>query len=185
MGAPDERKAPDEAGPGPADYACACVEAYVRGDPAPRAPGEALYTRRAACFVSLKKHGDLRGCIGTLTPAEPDLGAEIARNAYSAAFRDPRFTRVRPDELADVSVSVDVLSAAQLCDQSELDPSRYGVIVACGTRRGVLLPDLPGVDDVALQLEIALQKAGIAPGEDFTTERFTVVRYREGEPPRA
>ncbi len=169
---------------GPADYARACVEAYVRGEGAPPAPDDAFYARRAACFVSLKKRGELRGCIGTLTPAEPDLGAEIARNAYSAAFHDPRFTRVRPDELADLSVSVDVLGVPEACEPSDLDPSQYGVIVACGFRRGVLLPDLPGVDSVALQLDIALQKAGIAPDEDFTVERFTVERYREGEPPR-
>lgn len=167
---------------GPADYARSCVEAFVRGGGAPSAPDDPFYARRAACFVSLKKRGDLRGCIGTLTPAEPDLGGEIARNAHSAAFHDPRFSRVRPDELADLSVSVDVLSPSEPCERANLDPARYGVIVMSGFRRGVLLPDLAGVDTVALQLGIALQKAGIAPEEDFTVERFTVVRYREGDP---
>ncbi len=185
VGARHETKPSGERESGPADYARACVEALVRGEAVPAAPDEALYGRRAACFVSLKKRGDLRGCIGTLTPAEPDLGAEIARNAHSAAFHDPRFAPVGSDELADLSVSVDVLGAPERCDPSALDPSCYGVIVASGFRRGVLLPDLEGVDSVAQQLDIALQKAGIASGEEFTVERFTVVRYREGEAPRA
>jgi len=81
-------------------------------------------------------------------------------------------------------VSVDVLSPSEPCDKSDLDPSRYGVIVSSGFRRGVLLPDLEGVDTVATQLAIALQKAGIAPWEDFSLERFTVTRYHEGDPPR-
>ncbi len=170
---------------GPADYARACVDAIVRRQAPPPAPDDPFYTRPAACFVSLKKHGELRGCIGTLAPAEPDLGREIARNALSAALHDPRFPPVREDELDALSVSVDVLSPSERCTVGDLDPSRYGVIVSAGFRRGVLLPDLPGVDTVARQLAIALQKAGIAPDEDFVTERFTVDRYREGEPPRA
>lgn len=148
-------------------------------------PGEhSFFRRRAACFVSLKKHGELRGCIGTLEPAAADLGAEIARNARSAAFHDPRFHRVRADELAELACSVDVLSPSAPCAAADLDPSVYGVIVLAGFRRGVLLPDLQGVDTAQQQLDIALQKAGIGPGEAFTLERFTVTRYREGEPPR-
>ncbi len=168
-------------GAGPADYARACVEAMVTGAPVPAPPDSPSYARRAACFVSLKKRGDLRGCIGTLAPAEPDLGHEIARNAHSAAFQDPRFRPVRADELAELSVSVDVLSPSEPCARADLDPRQYGVIVAAGFRRGVLLPDLPGVDSVELQLGIALQKAGIAPDDSYDMERFTVVRYREGE----
>ena len=180
-GVRDERQT---ASAGPADYARACVAALVRGQAPPAAPQEPFYARPAACFVSLKKHGDLRGCIGTLAPAEPDLGREIARNARAAAFQDPRFPPVREDELEALSVSVDVLSPSEPCALTDLDPSRYGVIVSTGFRRGVLLPDLPGVDTVARQVAIALQKAGIAPDEDFTVARFTVDRYREGEAPR-
>lgn len=169
------------AGSGPADYARACIEAMVAGAPVPPAPDTPFYTGRAACFVSLKKQGELRGCIGTLAPAEPDLGREIARNAHSAAFQDPRFPPLRADELADLTVSVDVLSPSEPCLPADLDPARYGVIVAAGFRRGVLLPDLPGIDTVALQLGVALQKAGLSPAEDFDVERFTVDRYREGD----
>lgn len=165
---------------GPADYARACVEAVVRHEAAPAAPAGEPYDRPAACFVSLKKHDDLRGCIGTLEPAESDLGHEIARNAYSAAFHDPRFSPVREDELAEITCSLDVLSASEPCTPADLDPRRYGVIVSLGMRRGVLLPDLPGVDDIALQLAIALQKAGISPQAPYEVRRFTVERYREG-----
>jgi len=132
--------------------------------------------------VSIKQRGQLRGCIGTLTPAEPDLAHEIARNAASAAFHDPRFPPVTADELDGLSYSVDVLSPSEPTRLEELDPRRYGVIVSSGWRRGVLLPDLAGVDTVERQVFIALQKAGISPDEPFETQRFTVTRYLEGEP---
>ena len=169
---------------GPADYARACVESCVLGRPLPRSSAHPFFSRRAACFVSLKKHSELRGCIGTLEPAAADLGAEIARNARSAAFHDPRFHRVRPDELPELTCSVDVLSPSEPCALVDLDPAVHGVIVLAGVRRGVLLPDLQGVDTVEQQVDIVLQKAGIGPGEAFSVERFTVTRCKEGEPPR-
>ena len=167
---------------GPGDFARICVECVVGGRPLPGSPPGPLYSRRSACFVSLKKDGELRGCIGTLEPTEADLAAEIARNARSAAFDDPRFPAVREDELAALACSVDVLSPSEPCAIDDLDPRVYGVIVAAGYRRGVLLPDLAGVDTAAQQVGIALQKAGIRRDERFTIRRFTVVRYREGDP---
>ena len=140
-----------------------------RAPPGPAAPAEPLYAIVAACFCSLKKHGELRGCIGTLTPAERSLGDEIARNAWAAAFRDPRFSPVGADELPALTYSVDVLSPSEPCERADLDPRRYGVIVVAGARRGVLLPDLPGIDTVERQLGIALQKAGIDPASPFAT----------------
>jgi AmmeMemoRadiSam system protein A len=166
----------------PAVYARACVEALVGGSPAPAPPGDELYQSLAACFVSIKtRGGDLRGCIGTLTPCEACLGDEIARNAYSAAFSDPRFHPVRPPELAGLTYSVDVLSDSEPTAAGGLDPARYGVIVSCGHRRGVLLPDLPTVTTAEVQVAIALQKAGISPDEDYALARFTVRRFRESE----
>jgi MEMO1 family protein len=168
---------------GPADYARSCVVALVEGHGVPPVPDGDTYRRRAACFVSLKhRGGELRGCIGTLTPAEPHLGAEIARNAAGAAFHDPRFPPVAAAELPGLSCSVDVLSESEPAEAGELDPTRFGVIVSCGWRRGVLLPDLPGVDSVPRQVGIALQKAGIGLDEPYRLERFTVTRYREGDP---
>jgi len=168
---------------GPAEYARACVRRLVARHGAPPPPEHPFYAHRAACFVTLKKHGELRGCIGTLEPAEPDLGGEIARNAHSAALRDPRFPPVGEDELEALVCSVDVLSPSEECELAGLDPAQYGVIVSAGPRRGVLLPDLTGVDTVGQQVGIALQKAGIRPEEPFRVQRFTVTRFREGDAP--
>lgn len=169
--------------PGPAAYGLSCVRSVVLGRPVPPAPDHVLYRTHAACFVTLKAHGDLRGCIGTLEPAEERLGAEIARNARSSALHDPRFSRVRPDELDTITCSVDVLGASEACDVADLDPVRYGVIVSLGARRGVLLPALAGVDSVARQVGIALEKAGIGADEPFHVRRFTVTRFRQGDGP--
>ncbi len=166
---------------GPADYARSCVNLVVRGQRVLRAPDHPLFALEAACFVTLKTRGGLRGCVGTLAPAESDLGREIARNARSSAFNDPRFAPVQVHELDSLSCSVDVLSSSQACSFAELDPSQYGVIVSSGHRRGVLLPDLHGIDTPGIQVQIAQQKAGIQAGEPCDLERFCVTRCHEGE----
>ena len=133
---------------------------------------------RAGCFVSIKKRGELRGCIGTIAPVTGSLAEEIVRNAVCACSEDPRFDAVRPEELADLVISVDVLSPAEAVESKDsLDPSKYGVIVTSGYRRGLLLPSLEGVNAVDEQLAIACRKGGIAPDEDYAIERFTVRRY--------
>ncbi len=133
---------------------------------------------RSGVFVSLKVRGDLRGCIGTFQPTEPDIANEVIRNAVSAATGDPRFRPVRADELAGLEYSVDVLSAPeQVNSAADLDPKRYGVIVQAGGRRGLLLPDLEGIDAAEEQVGIAMQKAGILPGTRVTLFRFEVKRY--------
>ena len=133
----------------------------------------------AGVFVSLKKHGELRGCIGTFHPTQPNIALEIIHNAVSAATRDPRFPPVESDELSELSYSVDILTKPELVGNiKELDPKRYGVIVESGFRRGLLLPDLEGVDTVEHQISIAKQKAGIAEGEAAKISRFEVKRYR-------
>jgi AmmeMemoRadiSam system protein A/AmmeMemoRadiSam system protein B len=136
--------------------------------------------RRAGAFVSLKKFGRLRGCIGTIEPCREDLASEIIQNAISAGTEDPRFPPVTEDELDDLEYSVDVLGVPEeVAGAEELDPRRYGVIIQKGHRRGLLLPDLEGVDTVEKQLAIARQKAGISPGEaGVRLFRFTVERHR-------
>lgn len=175
---------PEDAGQGPADYALTCVRCHVAGRPAPPPPRTLFYEQRAACFVTLKKHGELRGCIGTLEPAEGSLGDEISRNARSSALRDPRFPPVAVDECEALTCSVDVLSPSEVCELGDLDPSCYGVIVASGFRRGVLLPALDGIESIGSQVGIALQKAGIRADESFHVHRFTVTRYRQGDSAR-
>ena len=133
---------------------------------------------RAGVFVSLKVQGGLRGCIGTFEPCERDIADEVIRNAISSATCDPRFSPVRPEELKNLEYSVDVLTAPeQVNSLADLDPKRYGVIVKAGGRRGLLLPDLEGVDTVEEQVGIAMQKAGIPPGTPVTLFRFEVKRY--------
>jgi MEMO1 family protein len=133
---------------------------------------------RAGVFVCLKVRGMLRGCIGTFQPAEKDVATEVVRNAVSAATCDPRFTCVQAEELPDLEYSVDVLTAPERVNGPEsLDPKRYGVIVQAGNRRGLLLPDLEGVDTVEYQVSIAMQKAGIPRGTPVTLYRFEVKRY--------
>ena len=141
-----------------------------------------LLTTRAGCFVCIKTNaGDLRGCIGTFEPAKDSLAEEIIANAIYAATRDPRFPPVREDELSGLKFSVDVLSAPEPCRVEHLDPRVYGVIVEDqdGIHRGLLLPDLQGIDTPAQQIEIASRKAGIAPGADVNLFRFRADRYSE------
>ena len=139
-----------------------------------------MTTRRAGVFVSLKMHGRLRGCIGTISPTRETLADEIIQNAISACSRDPRFDPVTPEELGSLDVSVDVLSEAEpIASKDELDVNRYGVIVSKGFRKGLLLPNLEGVDTVDEQLSIALQKAGIYGASDYKMERFEVVRHEQ------
>jgi MEMO1 family protein len=132
---------------------------------------------RAGAFVSLHIDGRLRGCIGTIEPTQPTLAMEVAHNAVQAATADPRFPPVTAAEVPLLDVKVDVLHPPQECSFERLDPSRFGVIVSCGWRRGLLLPDLEGVDTAAQQVEIARQKAGIGPSEPCALERFRVDRY--------
>ena len=140
---------------------------------------EEMTRQKAGVFVSLKKHGSLRGCIGTIGPVTESIAKEILRNAVSSGLEDPRFPPVSKSELDELVYSVDVLGDAEpIQSEAELDVKRYGVIVTAGRKRGLLLPNLEGVDTVAEQISIAKKKAGIYDNESFTMERFEVVRHR-------
>ena len=139
---------------------------------------EDLTARRAGAFVSIHEHGQLRGCIGTISPARSNLAEEIIFNAISASTRDPRFPPIRKEELPFLEINVDVLGEPEdIESEDDLDVKRYGVIVTNGLRRGLLLPDLDGVDTVRQQIAIAKQKAGIASFEKVSLQRFEVVRH--------
>ena len=144
----------------------------------PSLPQEMLL-ERAGAFVSLKKRGQLRGCIGTIAPVQASLALEIMRNAVSACSQDPRFLPVRPDELSELVYSVDVLKPAEpISSIKELDAKKYGVIVENGGRRGLLLPDIEGVETPQEQIAIAKQKGEILPHEEVQLFRFEVVRHK-------
>lgn len=160
------------------------VETFIREGRIILAPFE-KFDERAACFVSIKTdEGDLRGCIGTIEPVKETLAEELIANAINAATRDPRFPPIAPDELPRLRYSVDVLSTPEPASFEELDPAIYGVIVEDekGMRRGLLLPDLKGIDSASQQVEIAARKAGIAPGTSLRFSRFRVERFREQAP---
>ena len=133
---------------------------------------------RAGVFVSIHKDGKLRGCIGTFLPTRENIAREIISNAVSASTRDPRFDPIGAEELKWLEINVDVLSVPEkISSKEELDVRKYGVIVSSGSRRGLLLPDLDGVDTVDEQLDIARRKGGIREKDPITLERFEVVRH--------
>ncbi len=156
------------------------VESYVRrGKVSPPEELTPEMKEKAGVFVSIHKKGDLRGCIGTFEPATNNVANEIINNAISAATRDPRFFPVTADELPQIEYSVDVLTEPEpVSGEKDLDPKKYGAIVEAGWRRGLLLPDLEGVDSVKHQLEICRMKAGIEPNEPVKLYRFEVKRYK-------
>ena len=157
------------------------VESYVLERKKPDVPDwatEEMLQRQAGVFVSIHKDGKLRGCIGTFLPTRDSIAQEIISNAISASTRDPRFDPIRPEELKWLEINVDVLSTPErISSTDELDVKKYGVIVSSGSRRGLLLPDLDGVDTVEEQVDIARRKGGIREGEPVTLERFEVIRH--------
>ena len=157
------------------------MEAWVRDRKRLSVPDglpEEMLTRRAGTFVSLHKNGRLRGCIGTIMATRKNVAEEILSNAVSACSRDPRFAPVTAGELSSLEISVDVLGDLEPIDSPDkLDVKRYGVIVSHGAKRGLLLPNLDGVDSVEEQIRIARQKGGIRESEPYSLERFEVVRH--------
>lgn len=157
------------------------IESYVRDgkiiEPTEDLP-LAMLKKREGSFVSIEEDGDLRGCIGTIGPVRENIAEEIIGNAISAATEDPRFPPISAEELGKLEISVDILEKAEpIASLDELDPKIYGVIVSKDFRRGLLLPNLEGVDTAEEQVDIARRKAGIGPREDFKMERFKVVRH--------
>lgn len=156
------------------------IEEYVENGRTICPPEDLLpeMKEKAGTFICIKKHGELRGCIGTFMPTCENVASEIIRNAICAATQDPRFYKVQPEELNELEYSVDVLSAPEeVKDIKELDPKKYGVIVSKGSKKGLLLPDLEGIDTAEEQIRIAMMKAGISDKEGVKIFRFEVKRY--------
>ncbi|MDH4247779.1 MAG: AmmeMemoRadiSam system protein A [Deltaproteobacteria bacterium] len=159
----------------------ATLSAWLNGQERPKAMPELAARPSQGCFVSLKtRSGRLRGCIGTLTPTRSSLADELAENTLAAASRDPRFKPLTREELDDILISVDLLSPPEPIPSPEhLDPRRFGVVVRSGSQCGVLLPDLPGVNQPGQQVSICREKAGIPERVPVRLERFTVERFGE------
>jgi len=157
------------------------IETYLKEDKIISPPEELTpeMKEKAGAFVSLHRHGQLRGCIGTFVPTTENVAQEVIRNAIESSTRDPRFPPLTEEELEDLEISVDVLSEPEpVSSIADLDPKKYGVIVKSGWRRGLLLPDLEGVDTPEEQIAICRRKAGIGEDEPIELFRFKVRRYR-------
>ena len=156
------------------------LEGIVINSPSP-IPQE--LKKRAGVFVTIENHGKLRGCIGTYHPTKENLALEIIDNAISTAVNDYRFSKIKKDELGDLSYTVYVLNLPEeISSENELDPKKYGVIVkgASSDRTGLLLPDLDGINSINEQISIAVQKAGISPEkEKIILYRFTADKYSD------
>ena len=157
------------------------IEKYISEGIIPDIPDDLpkeLLENQAGAFVSIHEHGRLRGCIGTILATKDCIAKEIIDNAISASTRDPRFDPIRKDELDWLEINVDILGEPEDIESKEqLDVKRYGVIVSNRYKRGLLLPDLDGVDTVDQQISIAKQKAGILDNEDYSLQRFEVTRH--------
>jgi AmmeMemoRadiSam system protein A len=133
---------------------------------------------KAGVFVSLHRQAQLRGCIGTFAPTTENVAQEIIHNAIEASTGDPRFPSLRADELEDLEISVDVLTdPVPVKSAKELDAKKYGVIVKSGQRKGLLLPNLPGVNTPQEQIAICRRKAWINDNDPIELFRFEVRRF--------
>jgi len=138
-----------------------------------------MLTKKAGVFVSIKKSGKLRGCIGTIVATRKNIAEEIIYNAVSAGTEDTRFKPIEEDELEKLLFSVDVLSESfPVKALKDPDVKKYGVIVKSGRKTGLLLPDIEGINTLQEQIEIALEKAGIRANELYTIECFKVERHK-------
>jgi len=157
------------------------IENVVLKEDNPKVPEllpKEMLENRGGTFVSIKTDAGLRGCMGTIAGTQINIAEEIIENAIKAATGDPRFPEIEPSELQGLLISVDVLSPSEpVADISLLNPKKYGVIVTSGYKRGLLLPNLQGIDTIKDQIDIALNKAGINQDETYTVERFTVDRH--------
>ena len=159
------------------------VEAYIKTNkipPLPKKLPQEMIKKKTGAFVSIhKKDGSLRGCIGTFLPTRPNIALEIITNTISSATQDPRFPPITEKELSDLVYSVDILSKPKtISNRKAIDPKKYGLIVSTPDgRRGLLLPNIPGVDTPEQQIKICCQKAGIEPKEKVKLETFIVERH--------
>jgi MEMO1 family protein len=139
---------------------------------------EEILNKKAGAFVSIHNQNMLRGCIGTIEPTQRNLLDEIIYNAINASGHDTRFHPIEEKELFDLDIKVDILKEPEPIDSIvQLDVKRYGVIVEKGHKRGLLLPNLEGVDSVEEQVEIAKTKANIGNQEKVKLYRFEVIRH--------
>ena len=158
------------------------AQALGKGRP-PLDVKDPVLLRNGAAFVTIRKHGMLRGCIGHITAIEP-LVKSIQDNAIAAASEDPRFPPVRPDELKDIDVEISVLTPPEpLTNPLDVRVGTDGLMIKKGFNRGVLLPQVPTEQGWNKEqfLEGICEKAGLPPGswKDAELMRFQAIVFHE------
>lgn len=141
-----------------------------------------MLKKKSGVFVTIKKNGKIRGCVGTWFPTKQNIAEEIINNAISAAINDYRFGIVQKKELPYLSYTVYILGKLQLVKNiKELNPKKYGVLVKTLTfpfKSALLLPDLEGIDSVEKQIVLVCQKGKINPlKEKFIIYKFKVEKH--------
>lgn len=135
--------------------------------------------QNAGTFVSIKKEGALRGCIGTVRPKYKNLAEEVINNAVRAANEDPRFDPVEKRELSTLTFSVDVLTPLEKVENLKgHDIKKYGLVVRGNGKQGLLLPDLDIIKSASQQLKVCLKKGGFSHGDKYELYRFEVKRFK-------
>lgn len=151
---------------GPAELAKRAIGQYVTKGikmEVPHGLPAELTSSKAGVFVTISKNQKLRGCIGTFMPTKDSVAEEIITNAISTCSQDPRFPPIQASELEGLEIEVSLLGEPRpISDLEKHDPRQEGVIVcAQDGRKGLLLPNLPGIDTAEKQIAIAAKKAGI------------------------
>ena len=151
------------------------IETYLRSHQLiePPEPIPMEWQAPSAAFVTLRKNGAMRGCVGSTRPTEATAAHELIRYAIASAVRDPRFHPVRLDEVPLLSIRVQLLDPAEpLTDITRIDPRTDGIIVRSGDRQALLLPGIEEIVTPEQQLRAACQKAGIDRHAALQVERF-------------
>ena len=152
---------------------------YNRKIEVPKNISDELINKKGGVFVSIHEHDRLRGCIGTIYPTTTNIAEEIINNAISAATKDYRFEPISKEELDYLEINVDILGEKEIINSlDELDIKKYGIIVTSGYKRGLLLPDIEGINSIDEQIKIARKKGNIEDNEEITIERFEVIRHK-------
>lgn len=137
---------------------------------------EKMLKERQGVLVLIKKHGEIRGCKGTMHPTTDCIAREIIKNVVEAGCGNNKFSEIRKDELAELEYSIYIIHDIKIAKKEELNPKRYGICVKSGSKSSYLLPNLYVVETAAKQLERSLQKAGIGEDEEYTIEKFEVIK---------
>lgn len=137
---------------------------------------EKMLKERQGVFILIKKHGEIRGYKGTVHPSTDCIAREIIKNVVEAGCGNNKFSEIRKEELAELEYSIYIIHDVKIAKKEELNPEKYGICVKSGSKSSCLYPNLYCIETGKRQLERALQKAGIGEDEEYTIEKFEVIK---------